>query len=161
MEHTKPTFPVYPACEMRTCAACGGAAAGDILPQDPVITIPRQCRSLIMIKRILSCAMLLALAGVTFVASEQDAQARCGRQRCCRQRSSCNRGCGFMNRGYSNCGYSNAGYSNCGGSSGCNSCSTGCGTSTGNGTSMPANQGAYDTNAPTPTPAPPAPVPST
>lgn len=93
-----------------------------------------------VLKRMLSLSLLLALAGGAFVASEQNAEA--GR-RCCRQR--CHRRCN------SGCGYAYAYSGNC------NTCTT-----QGNpGQGM--NQGTYyDGNAPGPAaPAAPAPPPST
>src|SRR4029077_2668098 len=97
-----------------------------------------------VLKRVLSLSLLLALAGGAFLASEQNAEAA----RCCRQR--CNRRCCY-NGGYASWyGYTNAAYGNCG------SCSSGtCNTGT-----APAN---YDGTAPAPAPAaapapPPAPA---
>ena len=91
-----------------------------------------------IIKKFLSLALLLALTGTAFVASEQNAEARCCGQRC-HHRGRCNNGCG--NGGY---GY--------GGSNGCNTCGTGAGMSS----------GTYTAPAPTPDAAPAAPpAPST
>jgi hypothetical protein len=86
-----------------------------------------------IVKKLLSVALLLAATGTAFVASEQSAEAA----RCCRQRCHRNHRC---------CGNTGYGY---GGSSGCNTCNMAPGTSQGS-SSVPAPA----TDAPAPPPAP-------
>lgn len=89
-----------------------------------------------LLRRLLSTALLLSVAGATWVLSEQNAEAG----RCCRQRCHRSRCC---NTGYSNCGYSGT------------TCTSGCGTVA----PQPATNDGY-APAPSPPSAAPAPAPA-